>query len=261
MKNLLLSILIIGVFASCSKHSDLFDADNALIESIKLAGDKIEVPFAELPGQSQELLNKEFPADFVSIALLAPELGYEVITRKDQPSRYGERSKVYFNLSGKWLKFGKENDCDVGKGCNKHCSKDHDGDKDKDGDKDRDKYGDKYGDKDPDSDRKKDKDGKRSECFKYSIPLSITFEEGSSKTLNDYHELVKLFTGAKKGKEFNFNYPITLQFDTDRMHTVQNDGELKRIYMRCDRSVLDPNRERERTRTRDRDRNTGLGER
>jgi len=50
------------------------------------------------------VLDKEYIEDYVDVAKLAPELGYEVDLRKEKGVLVGERKQAYFDLRGKELR-------------------------------------------------------------------------------------------------------------------------------------------------------------
>jgi len=98
-----LSILCL-LFTSCSKDNEsLTTEDASLIAAIEEAGNKLSIPEQNLPATALTTMNIEFADTYISEVQLAPELGYKVSARVDDPIRYEERYILYFNVDGRRL--------------------------------------------------------------------------------------------------------------------------------------------------------------
>jgi hypothetical protein len=96
----LLSIL----FLSCSQESEPVTIDDAsLITAIEEADNKQFIPQENLPAAAINVLNSEYDETYISEAQLAPEFGYKVTARVDDPIRYEERYLIYFDSNGRHL--------------------------------------------------------------------------------------------------------------------------------------------------------------
>lgn len=107
-KKILLPVVTLGLlsflFISCSKDSEpLTSEDASLITAIEEASNKQSIPQENLPATALSELNSEFADTYISEAQLAPELGYKVSARVDDPTRYEERYLVYFDMDGRHL--------------------------------------------------------------------------------------------------------------------------------------------------------------
>jgi hypothetical protein len=106
---------LVAVLFSCSSEStepegNELSSDAALIQAIQSYGDKETISVEELPSLSQSVLDDEYSDNYVDEAKLAPQLGYEVDTRKEEGTRIGDRWQVYFDLNGRELKSDRDSD-------------------------------------------------------------------------------------------------------------------------------------------------------
>ena len=105
MKITILGIMafVVLVFTSCQKNTDkVTDAD--LIQAIQNASNKQNINIAELPSSSKKTLDNDYADNYIDLAKLAPELGYEVDLRKADGYKESEKFQTYFDLSGRELK-------------------------------------------------------------------------------------------------------------------------------------------------------------
>ncbi len=106
MKKSLLSLLALAVILSlfsCSKGDDTM-ADAESIEAIQQASNKQTISEQALPAAASTVLNQDFSESVTDLTQLAPELGYELLTRRVKGTRIGERTNVYFNMEGRRLR-------------------------------------------------------------------------------------------------------------------------------------------------------------
>lgn len=99
--------IVIMVFASCSKNESKIgegSGDAELIAAIQKASNKQNISISELPAPSRTVLNEDYSDDYVDVATLAPELGYEVDMRCEKGPRVGEHRQAYFDLRGRELR-------------------------------------------------------------------------------------------------------------------------------------------------------------
>ncbi|NQU33401.1 MAG: hypothetical protein HQ521_09220 [Bacteroidetes bacterium] len=94
---------VVLAFASCQKSTNkVTDAD--LIQAIQNASNKQNINIAELPSSSKITLDNDYAGNYIDLAKLAPELGYEVDLRKADGYKESEKFQTYFDLSGRELK-------------------------------------------------------------------------------------------------------------------------------------------------------------
>jgi hypothetical protein len=107
-KKILLPVLTLGLlsilFVSCSKDSEpLTTEDAGLIAAIEEATNKQSILQENLPPAALSVLNSEYEETYISEAQLAPELGYKVSARMDDPTQYEQRYLIYFDMDGRHL--------------------------------------------------------------------------------------------------------------------------------------------------------------
>lgn len=90
-------------FASCNKNDSAEMADEQLIEAIKNATDKSNIDFNELPSTSQTVINTDYSDLSVELAMMAPELGYQVNMLDDYNFKDMVRTYAFFDLTGRQL--------------------------------------------------------------------------------------------------------------------------------------------------------------
>jgi hypothetical protein len=105
MKTNYLITLIVVIFAltACNKDDNKGMTDEQLIEAIQNATDKSNIDFTELPSSSQTVINNDYSDLSVELAMLAPELGYQVNMLDDYNFKDMVRTYAFFDLSGRQL--------------------------------------------------------------------------------------------------------------------------------------------------------------
>jgi len=191
-KIILIAFLFPLIFSSCENSDAL--SDDELIQAIIDADNRTTISKNDLPKSAISTLNVEMPNDVINIAVLAPELGYEVEMKSwdffDFELDYERNDNQFFSTNGRPLESSKNK-------------------KDGWGDKKR---------KDGKDDKKK-----RGPCFKFQYPLSYTMGDGSIITGNDRKEIHSkmktYFEKNEKTKENRpkLNFPVTiLMLDGDK---------------------------------------------
>ena len=82
------------------------------------------------------------------------------------------------------------------------------------------------------------KGGHKKRCFRFVFPLSFTFSDGSSHTVNDKDEfraaLKAQYEATGQKERPAFTYPIQVQFkDREEATTINSDEELKEAFQAC----------------------------
>ena len=113
IRNTFIAVLLMVLFYSCNTDSTApqeqdFVNNAELIQAIASAPDKQSMNLEQLPYVSQNVLNNEYSESYVDEAKFAPNLGYEVITRREWGTHIGNRWSVYFDLEGKELRNGRD---------------------------------------------------------------------------------------------------------------------------------------------------------
>ena len=202
-----LMFFVLFVFSACQDDSDVMsDAD--LILAIQTAADKQPVIDAALPSNDTNILTSDFSESYMEEAQLAPELGYEVAMRRGEGVRIGERSRVYFDLSGRELRAERNGNGGYG-----------------------------Y---DSDRDRVRGEDGRdRRECFRLIFPVTFEMPDGTDIT-GDHEEGIR--TAIRQWYADNRNtdvrpqlqYPVEIIFADHSTLTVNNDEEMREAYEGCE---------------------------
>jgi len=121
----LILLLLLITFLSCQKEDSTHTGkmtDTELINAIRDATHKQNIDPSDLPDDTKTTLDIEYKEDVVDIARLAPKLGYEVDLRKEKGNRIGDKSQVYFDIKGRFLKGDKDGmDNHGGKGKGGRC--------------------------------------------------------------------------------------------------------------------------------------------
>ncbi|MBC8400410.1 MAG: hypothetical protein ISR95_07475 [Candidatus Marinimicrobia bacterium] len=98
--------IILLMMIGCQKNmtdSENLTSDEQLILAIQSSNDKQDIIVDQLPVLSREVLDKDY-SDYITVsALIAYELGYEVLIG-GAGAKIGINSNVYFNLEGRRLK-------------------------------------------------------------------------------------------------------------------------------------------------------------
>ncbi len=116
--------IVILAFTSCQKNDSKINDGNSdaqLIEAIQKAANKQIINVADLPSPSKSVLETDYVDDYIDVAKLAPELGYEVDMRCEKGPRVGERKQAYFDLKGRELRGDKDSDDKSDKGDRGRC--------------------------------------------------------------------------------------------------------------------------------------------
>jgi hypothetical protein len=211
MKKLFTLLLIPLFFNSCSDNvSEL--SDEQLIEAIIESENRISVSAKDLPNSAITSLNFDMPNDVVSLAELAPELGYEIEMKSwdffEFELDYERNDNQYFATNGRKLESSKS---------------------------EKDSWGNK---KDMNSKKKK-----RGPCFKFVYPISYTMSDGSVISGNDrkeIHAAMKAYfeiNGKSTENKPVLNLPVQiLVLDDDKNEITKdiadNEG-LKSLWSHC----------------------------
>ena len=100
---LILILLLIGCDDIVSKSNDRYsNYDDALIEKIQNATNKVEIGINELPADAQVTIEQSYMSEIFLSELLASGLGYE-LTIGNFDTDETEFHKIYFNLEGRKL--------------------------------------------------------------------------------------------------------------------------------------------------------------
>ncbi|MCP4456803.1 MAG: hypothetical protein GY816_02060, partial [Cytophagales bacterium] len=114
----LVILISLGMMYSCQEDGmDPEISDSELIAAIQSAADKQEIDVSALPTEAVTTIAEVYTEDFVSKALLATDLGYEVEMRHEKGASVGEQSQTYYDINGREL--SSENDVRGGKGSHK----------------------------------------------------------------------------------------------------------------------------------------------
>jgi hypothetical protein len=211
-KIILIAFLFPLIFSSCENSDTL--TDDELIQAIIDSDNRTTISKNDLPKSAISTLNVEMPNDVINIAVLAPELGYEVEMKSwdffDFELDYERNDNQFFSTNGRPLESSK----------NKN-----------------DGWGDKKR-KDGKDDKKK-----RGPCFKFQYPLSYTMGDGSIITGNDrkeIHSKMKTYFGKNEKTKENrpkLNFPVTiLMLDGDKNEVskeIESHDILKKVMSSC----------------------------
>ena len=102
-----LTLIVIFLFIGCdditSKSNDRYsNYDDALIEKIQNATNKVEIGINELPADAQVTIDQSYMSEIFLSELLASGLGYE-LTIGNFDTDETVFHKIYFNLEGRKL--------------------------------------------------------------------------------------------------------------------------------------------------------------
>ena len=207
MKSSIYSFIFFALFAltACDKDSDVMsDAD--LILAIQTANNKHEVSAASLPADATNILTEDFSESYLEGAELAPELGYEVAMRRGEGVRIGERSRVYFDLTGRELRAYREGS----------------------------------GEYSEDRDRRRGEGGSdRDECFRLVYPVTFMMPDGTEITGASEEEMgmaMREWYAENPGSEERptLQYPVDIMFEDQSTQTVNSDEEMREAYVNCE---------------------------
>lgn len=188
------------MFTSCDKEKT--NADAELIAAIQAATDKQEINAADLPISSQQLLDSDYSESFSENNRLAPELGYEIILRRGEGTRAGEKNEVYFDLDGRKLLSDREQKIDCRK---EDCTE--------------------YG-----KDRK--------ECFRLVYPVTFVMSDDSELTVANEEEM---WTEMKEWYANNsdlkekpvFQYPVSIIYEEGISKVIETEEAMEEAYKAC----------------------------
>ena len=202
--SLLSMLLLAALVFSCNDESevDLPLDDSSLIDQIANATNSQTISITALPTTAQVSLTNDYAESFVTNALLAPSLGYQVNLRLASGADVGESSSAFFDLDGRELNatFGA-----------------------------RSRFG------------RGERVGRRArglrDCFDFVFPISLTLPDGSSLTLEsaDDWSLVRDWYEANPDAEGRpeFVFPLDVQFG-DSTFTVSSAEELREAKGACE---------------------------
>ncbi len=110
VRNIFISLLLAGLFFSCSTETTAPQGqgnvnDTEIIQAIASAPDKMDISIDYLPARAQDILNTDYAESYIDAVMIAPELGYEVITRREMGTSLGESYPLYFDLNGRELHY------------------------------------------------------------------------------------------------------------------------------------------------------------
>ncbi len=193
---------IVLSFTSCQKNTDkVTDAD--LIQAIQNATNKQNIEVAELPSSSKITLDNDYANNYIDLAKLAPELGYEVDLRKAEGYKESEKFQTYFDLSGRELKV------DDGKG----------------GDGTKDDKSDNY----------------KRDCFELIYPVTFIMFDESEIIVNGKDDAdgwgeIKAWYEAHPdvAQKPALKYPVDIKWKDGTVTTITGNEEMRRAKASCD---------------------------
>ena len=259
-----------SVLVSCSKSNETLTDDSNLITKIENATDKQSAEEETLPVTVMQVINSEFADNFISGAQLAPQLGYRVISRADDPARYDERNRLYFDIDGRHLiRFDDHPDqfrdlcfrfvfpfnVNLANGNTATIQNYHQFERLIAACRLNDNCFEfdypitlqvgphQYTTVENNEQlRAVYSNCERDRCFRYVFPFTVTFDDGTTGTVNNYRQLKRIIADCRiNGNCFEFNFPISIQFSEDEIVTIENSQQLRRVYRRCDRGDSRPN--------------------
>ena len=197
--------IVILAFTSCQKNDSKINDGNSdaqLIEAIQKAANKQIINVADLPSPSKSVLETDYVDDYIDVAKLAPELGYEVDMRCEKGPRVGEHKQAYFDLKGRELR----------------------------GDKDSDDKGDKG-----------DKSDKDRICFEFEYPVTFIMPDRTEIPIDGkddeegWGKIKAWYEAHPDSKERPaLDFPVDIKFKDGTIVTVNNNEEMRGIMARCD---------------------------
>ena len=200
--------IVMLAFTSCSKNdSKINDGNNDadLIAAIQKATNKQNISVGELPAPSITVLNEDYSDNYIEVAKLAPELGYEVDMRCEKGPRVGEQRQAYFDLRGRELRA------------------------------DRDGKGDGKGDKGDDKG-----DGKKN-CFKLVLPVTFTMPDGSEITIEEREDFLLIRAWYEEHPDVKekpeLQYPVDIEYRDGKVVTINNNEEMIEAKKECNDKV------------------------
>ncbi len=104
LSSLMAVILALGLY-SCDNEDGVDPAldDDALIAAIEIASNAVAVDPAALPSSSLGVIESDFSESMIANASMVPDLGFAVNLIREQGTRVGEMSAVFFDLNGREL--------------------------------------------------------------------------------------------------------------------------------------------------------------
>jgi hypothetical protein len=108
IRNIFFAFLVAGLFFSCSTETtapqgQAATSDAYTIQKIASSPDKLNITFDLLPARSQDILNTDYAESYVDAVMIAPEAGYEVVTRREMGTSVAGSQAVYFDMNGREL--------------------------------------------------------------------------------------------------------------------------------------------------------------
>jgi hypothetical protein len=204
MQKSLFSLLLFASllsFFSCEKN-DTEMTDDELIAAIQEASTKQNISEAQLPAEAATILTSDFTESYLEMAVLVPELGYEVSMRRAEGTMMGERSNVYFAMDGRELR-------PVDRSGRRHP-------------------------------RRRGENGcDRIECFDFVYPITVIMPDGttvSGESRQALRQAIRIWYQANGGpyERPELQFPLDIIFEADQsVLTVNSVEELRAAYQSC----------------------------
>jgi hypothetical protein len=205
IRNIFIALSLLVLFYSCNTDSTSPQEqqtinDLELIQAIASAPDKESIELEQLPSVSQNVLNNDYSESYINDAKIAPQLGYEITTRREWGTHIGDAWPIYFDLKGRELR----NERDSGEG--------HDYD---------------------------ENGHERRECFMLVYPVTFIMPDGTTITGEDEKTVcnaIKEWYEANpdsKGRPV-LQYPVDVILRDSTTITVNNADEMHALKEDCD---------------------------
>jgi len=210
IRNTFIALFLMVLFYSCTTDSTAPQEQNsindeALIEAIASAPDKQNIELEQLPSLSQHILQNDYSDSYIDLVKIAPQYGYEVITKRELGTHISEGWPVYFDLHGREL-WNRWNSGE-GRGFERHG---HD----------------------------------RNECFMLVYPVTFIMPDGSTITGEDEKSVcnaIKDWYEANPDSTTRpeLQYPVDVTFSDGSTITVNNADEMHTLKEDCGDRKLD----------------------
>lgn len=105
ISSLMAVVLAFGLY-SCDNEEGVDPAldDDALIAAIEVAGNAVEVDPSTLPANSLAVIESDFSESIITSAAMAPDLGFAITVIREQGTRVGEITVIFFDITGRELR-------------------------------------------------------------------------------------------------------------------------------------------------------------
>lgn len=200
---IVIAFVMAGMFFSCEKESGINSnaiSDDQLIEAIQTSMSKSAVIESDLPVNSQSTIQNDYTESYTNAAFEVADLGYEVQLRKGKGSQVGELHYTYFDVNGRELIPGSNENGKQAK-------------------------------------RNGDRKRMGKDCFTFELPVTFTMPDESVITIETEEDWpsIKLWyeEHAEVTDKPSINFPVNVVYSDGTVVTVIDADQLMELHQEC----------------------------